>query len=53
MAMEKGEVLSVKISLKHREMVQKIKEEYHINISSFVRECIEKEYEKLERDKKQ
>lgn len=48
--MAKGEVLSIKISLKNREMVQKMKEVYHINISSFVRECIEKEYAKIKKD---
>jgi hypothetical protein len=47
-----GDVLSVKITPELKKMVKEMKEIYHRNISSLVREFIQEEYAKIKKSNK-
>ena len=47
-----NKVIATRVSEKHLNMLHELKEKYYVNISQFMRNTIEQEYEKQLKNKK-
>ena len=45
-------MISIKLSIEEAEMLEMMREDQDINISSYLRKCIRNKYDELYRDKK-